>query len=209
MTLDARARGELGRLIRRYHHGEVALDDARIERRLFARVDAAELPLGETLLRVGVYKFDEDARYDVIRTALSLLPGAEMSLLDIGSGSGRLLLYAGLLGARRAHGIEILEHRAARARAAAARLALDQVTVGVGDALQLTWPRAEVVVLMNPFYPDAYNHACSRLLDYVHAVRPLILCGGTILEEFARDPRLRVRSVAPLDWTRLGLLELR
>jgi SAM-dependent methyltransferase len=202
------SRGALARLISRYHRGGIALADAEIERHLFGLGPAADEPLGPALVRLGIHKLEEGpARYDVIRTALSLLPHRDVSLLDIGSGSGRLLLYAALTGVKHAQGIEILEPRAALARAAAVRLGLHQVTVTTGDALRAPWPEAEVLVLMNPFYPSAYPGIRRRLLE--HGARPLILCGATILERLARDRSFRVLDRARLEWMRFGLLEVR
>jgi SAM-dependent methyltransferase len=202
------SRGALARLLCRYHRGETALADDEIERRLFRRGAAAEEALGPALVRLGIHKLEEGpARYDIIRTALSLLPRRDMSLLDIGSGSGRLLLYAALIGVKRVQGIEILESRAAVARMAASRIGLHQACVITGDALKAPWPNAEVLVLMNPFYPSAYPKIRRRLLE--HGAGPLILCGATILDRVARDRSFRVLDRAALEWMRFGLLEVR
>ncbi|HEX4303470.1 MAG TPA: class I SAM-dependent methyltransferase [Rhizomicrobium sp.] len=202
----------MARDIGEYHAGRVHLADSAIERRLFGRGAAApEAWLGDALLRHGLHKFDEDAPdYALVRAALSLLPRTDMTLLDIGCGRGRVLLYAGLLGAPRVAGIEILPSRVALARRAAARHLPDGVmTVLEGDALALSWPDAEALIAMSPFYPSAWRRFRARLLAYA-AARPVrIIAVAWLRDALAADRRFALVAQAQMEWIEIAAFELK
>ncbi|MEI9994604.1 MAG: methyltransferase domain-containing protein [Rhizomicrobium sp.] len=205
-------RRSLYRDIRRYHAGEIALSSREIERRIFGTGAAlAEDGLGETVQRLGLHKFGEDPpNYDVVRAALGLLPRPGMTLLDVGCGRGRVLLYAALLGAPRVTGIEILEARAALARmAASAHLPPGAATIRTGDALKLPWPAAEALIVMNPFFPSAYRHLRTRLLDYAAARQTVVISVSTLRDRLAADRRFRQIGAAEVGWIALGAFEVR
>ncbi|HEY0106454.1 MAG TPA: methyltransferase domain-containing protein [Rhizomicrobium sp.] len=206
-----RSGGDLARAVRLYHDGAIDLAEARLEWRFFgASRCPLEEPIGAALARLGVHKFEEDAgRYDVIRAALRLLPRSGLTLLDIGSGSGRLMLYAACLGARRVHGIEILAPRAAFARAAAAAHGLSEVAVMRGDALRLAWPKTDALIAMNPFYPSAYPLLRERLIDHARAHDPAIVAASTLRDSLAADPAFNLVAEAAVGWIKLGAFALR
>jgi len=202
---------DLAGLLRRYHGGTAKLTNAALERRFFGGASPAfEEPLGITLARVGVHKFDEDpARYDLLRAALHLLPDTGLTLLDVGSGSGRLALYWALLGAPRVHGIEILEPRVTLTRRAAAAHGLATVDIACGDALALEWPKAQALAVMNPFYPQDHTRLRARLIDYARAHDPLILTVSTLATKLAADDAFVAVGTARKDWIDFKTFRLR
>lgn len=201
--------GAVRRDVRRYHAGRLALSDRTLERRLFGAPTREEMS-DEALQQLSRHKMHEDEpRYDVVRACMGLLPRPDMTLLDIGCGRGRVLLYAALLGARRATGIEVFAPRAALARAAAGRLAPGTVRIVEGDALKLPWPKAEALIAMNPFYPSAYRRFRDRLVEYGRERRPLIVSASTLRDRMAADKRFRQVAGATLDWIEIGAFEVR
>jgi SAM-dependent methyltransferase len=180
------------------------LSDRALERYLFA--GAREAMPQDFFATMARHKLEEDApNYAVVRAALDLLPRRDISVLDVGSGRGRVLLCGALRGAR-VTGIEILPARAAMAREAATRLGLSNVTIVEGDALKLPWPKTEAVIAMNPFYPTAWRRVRARLLACEH--RPVIVAVSTLRDRLAADKRFRPRGEAAVGWIRLGAFEL-
>ncbi len=116
-----------------------------------------------------------ESRYRTIRRALDLVPPAmrQTVLLDVGSGSGRVLELAESRGFRTVAGIEHDPDLAERSRA----LLSTGARVAVGDALvEPLDPAVGVVFMNNPFDVDAIGRFADlvrRSLD--HSPRPLLV----------------------------------
>lgn len=143
----------------------------------------------------------------------------EELLLDIGSGSGRVVAFAAIAGLR-ACGIELVAERHARAIAACARMApqvAERLELRCEDALAATTPldHATRVFCNNAIWPDALNARCAA--HVAQCARRLVVYGTMKeLQPDAADAaglKLTRRSGVPVSWDQTGwplyLYELR
>lgn len=119
----------------------------------------------------GVHRFEfGDLPYSLIRELMRKVnPGPRTSILDLGSGYGRIGLYSALVFQARYTGIEIVAERVAAAQRAADELELPDVEFVHADALRAAWPSATCVCLMNSFLPSLMRDALPRLRELCHA----------------------------------------
>lgn len=112
-------------------------------------------------------------------------PGPGDTLIDVGSGLGKVVMLASMLTGARARGIELDPSMADRARAAARSLALDDVTFEAADALVADIADGTVFFLYIPF-------SGAVLGRFLERVRPL-----------ATSRRIRVcASAVDVPWLR-------
>ncbi len=182
-------------------------DAARFDRRL--GVDTAgRLKPTDATVRVG------DASLGVIyigtqprlaRWWLSGLPRdrADFTFVDMGSGKGRVLLFALEAGFRRAVGVEFAEelHAAAAGNARAARehgLSIEPI---LGDAGAFEFPNEPLVVhFNNPFHDPVMMRVIANLTDsYERLPRPIIVVYHQLTIEDPEDDtdNLRLLDAVP------------
>lgn len=161
------------RVLAAYHGGLTPAEDADLDRLLHLtprRVEAG-LSLPGLIRSYGVHRFEfGDLPYSLIRELMRKVnPGPRTSMLDLGSGYGRIGLYGALMFQTRYTGIEIVAERVAAAQRAARELKLPDVEFVHADALRAAWPSATCVCLMNSFLPSLLNEALPRLRGLCHA----------------------------------------
>lgn len=170
---------ERRRVLTAYHHGLVPAQDADIDRllRLSPLNVEGDLSLLSLVRSYGTHRFEfGDLPYSLIRELVHKInSGPGTSVLDLGSGYGRIGLYGGLVTRLRYTGIEIVAERVAAARRAARELELPGVEFVHADALHAAWPSATCVCLMNSFLPSLMHDAISRLRELCHATDEITL----------------------------------
>jgi putative methylase len=125
------------------------------------------------------------------------------SVLDLGSGTGRLSIGAALLGAGSVTGVEVDASLVATARAAARALGVD-VSFQVRDVA--TWRRSADVVLMNPPFGAQTRHADRPFWDRAFALARLSIGAfalepsRTFIARLALDRGAHVVEVEPVPW---------
>jgi SAM-dependent methyltransferase len=107
-------------------------------------------------------------------------PTARDLVVDLGCGTGRLLLYGGLTTPARMRGIEIVPERARVAAAAARRLELAKVSVQIGDVLETDWSDGTVFYAFRPFPPEVEAKVVERLHELACA-RPIVVAAHRML----------------------------
>lgn len=186
---------ELRRLIRRHFGGSLSLPDEDLDRAFGIRRTRTEarLSLLEMLEVYGVRRLDAgDHPYDVVRAILRrvLRDGGE-DLLDLGSGYGRVCLYAGAMGLRSVAGIEIVKERVREARRAARASGLTQVRFVHGAVEKAEWPPSSTIVLLNSFSPGDLKAVLTRLRALARERQLTVFAVSTAAEMLAALPWLR------------------
>jgi SAM-dependent methyltransferase len=97
---------------------------------------------------------------------------ADRSLVDLGSGRGKVVLLAAALTGARGLGIEIDARLVERARAAAASLGLTRATFEVGDVREVEIPAADVYFM---FIPALRSTELAARLEPIAARRRILL----------------------------------
>lgn len=125
------------------------------------------------------------------------------SVLDLGSGTGRLAIGAALLGAGSVAGVEVDPGLVPVARAAARALG---VTVNFHASDVAHWDRGAEVVIMNPPFGAQRRHADRPFWDraFVLAERSIGAFASstsrTFIARLALDRGAHVVEVAPVPW---------
>jgi SAM-dependent methyltransferase len=170
------------RWLRDYHRDGAVVDDLEVDARLGLPAGAgAGFDWRAAVRRYGHHRLDKgDIPFALIRELYSRLSEDERSrVLDLGSGFGRIGRYGGVLFGVRYTGIEIVEERVREAARASAALGLDGVSFVAGDALELDWPPATCVCLMNSFLPSLTPRALERLEAFVEPGATVVASVGT------------------------------
>ncbi len=166
-------------LLRGYHQGQKEVSDEALDEALQLPVQswarsAADHPRlqanhpGESVVNVAT-------PYDTCRRlfhALSL-DGSDR-VYDLGCGSGRVILYGGLLTPARFVGVELIEARAAEARAAAEALQLGHIQVEVGHVLDQAFDDGTVFYAFRPFSIETEADVLRRI-HRIARQRPITL----------------------------------
>lgn len=141
--------------------------DAIIDRSLGLRVDATENMLSFASLaleypdeRIGFGDFPYKTLWELVE---QLQHFGATSLLDLGSGYGRLCLLASLAGIRKVWGIELIQTRCREARRAAKALGLHDCRFRCADVNQTQWPKVTAYALMNSLFEDPRRRLIKRL----------------------------------------------
>lgn len=188
-------------LLRNYHRGEFDRSDDEIDRSIGLRRLATEnrLSFSDLILHYGHHRVETgDFPYRIIRSAFKRLEQYRWkSLLDIGSGYGRVLFYGALVFDRRCCGIELVDERAMETRRVTKALGLPEVTVRQADVTRAAWPEADCYFLMNSALPE-YLPELARRLDTIarekeilvvsHSTANLHICELPSLMEIDADP---------------------
>jgi predicted RNA methylase len=114
----------------------------------------------------------------------------EDTVVDLGSGLGRVAILAHLLSGAPARGVEIQEHLVRAARACAAALALPAVSFLHANATDAELD-GSVFFLYAPFNGETLRHVLRRL-RHVAARNPIIVCAVGV--EFRHDDWLLSRA---------------
>ncbi len=104
--------------------------------------------------------------YPVCRALFhAVAPQSRDVVVDLGCGSGRLVLYGALCTPARFLGIELVESRCTAAQQAAARLSLAEVEVVQANALDLDLEVGTIFYLFRPFSSETETTVLGRLHD--------------------------------------------
>jgi SAM-dependent methyltransferase len=146
-----RARIREGRLDRRAFVAELAAAPLDIRDHWVEEVlDVAYPPLAETSSQPELF-LDSPSGLDEILFMLDRATlGPERTFVDLGAGSGKVVLLVALLTGARAYGVEIAPTLVARARAAARSLALESAVFIEGDMRTVPLPAGDVYYLFIP-----------------------------------------------------------
>jgi SAM-dependent methyltransferase len=155
--------------IRDFHAGRTRVADSSLDRIIgiqSARIEA-HLSLPGLLLTYGNHRLDKgDFPFQIIRQLYRSLDKYIQrgdTVLDLGSGYGRVAFYGALLGRVKVVGIEIVEERRNEAERVRRELRLRQVRFCHGNVLDIKWPEAQIVVLMNSVCPRLMPAVVARL----------------------------------------------
>jgi SAM-dependent methyltransferase len=119
--------------------------------------------------------------YEICRQFFHVVDvGADDLVVDLGCGDGRFLLYGALVTSARFRGVEIIAERAATARAAAARLGLEQIEVLHGNVLEFPLDEGDFFYLFRPFSVETESAIIAAL--HVEAKRRPITIGAHRLQ---------------------------
>jgi len=108
--------------------------------------------------------------YDVTRAIVKELELDDDDILyDLGSGYGRVVLYAGITTPAACKGVEMVEERVDLARQAQTALGLDNVEFKEGDVLQTDFSDGDVFYTYSPFSHETYEGVLAQLKDIANA----------------------------------------
>jgi DNA-binding winged helix-turn-helix (wHTH) protein len=184
----------LKRHIAEIHASDNPIDDRALDAHLGLAPERAEdgISLGDLLLRYGQQRVAPgDMPYTVLRDLFrrfELPPGT--TLLDLGSGYGRVAFYGHLLTGMRVCGIEIVAERVAEARRIQQRLGLSGLDFLCGDALTTPWPETTHYCLMNAFASPILPQIVERLEETARQRRIFIASVSTSNLVLERQPWL-------------------
>lgn len=201
---------DLKRSISALHRSDGPVDDDALDARLGLSPSAAEprKSLGDLLLTYGQHRlYRADLPYTIIRDLFRLLGlPAGASLLDLGSGYGRVAFYGHLLLGARICGIELVQERVAEARRVQQRLGLTGLDFRCGDATAADWPETSHYCVLNPFLPSVLPPVIGRLEEIARRRRIVIASISTSNLVFGRLPWLEKIASAPTELgTAMGL----
>lgn len=157
--------------LRQFHAGRLTFGDSLLDRLLGIlqpEEDYSELRLNELedTYGVGEQYIYEGTSYAMLRELFQTLPlGAEECFVDLGSGYGRVALYAGLVGAASVIGIELVADRCDFAEAARSALGLHNVRFLRSHVLEADLRKGDVFFLFNPFSRETLRSVGERLRD--------------------------------------------
>ena len=92
-------------------------------------------------------------------------PQSRDLVVDLGCGSGRLVLYGALCTAARFLGVELIGQRCAAGQRTVARLSLTQVEIVEGNVLDLALEPGTIFYLFRPFSRETEATMMARLHD--------------------------------------------
>ena len=148
--------------------GKVPADDL-LDHLLDIRIHKVEkkLSLPKLLIEYGpdhrIYQGD-NSYYYIQRLFKKLAPFRPKSILDLGSGYGRVLFYGALLWKDvDFYGVEIVPERVKATKKGSKRLGLSSVHSFQGDVTKDVLPKADCFCLMNTFFPDLLPKALKHL----------------------------------------------
>ncbi len=141
-TLDRRA------LLERLHATPLEIRDHLIEEIL----DIAYPPLEELSLPRDALQYAPSGLEEILFTLVHANLQQDTTLVDLGSGLGKVVLLANLLTGADAFGLEIDPYLVAHATGAAASLGLGGARFVQGDIRQATLPAADVYYLFIPLH---------------------------------------------------------
>jgi histone methylation protein DOT1 len=102
--------------------------------------------------------------YNIARGIVKMLELTEEdTFYDLGSGYGRVPLYAGIVSAATCAGIELVEERAAITELSAQRLGLDNVSTKAGNIRGHDFSDGTAFYMYEPFRWATYEHVVNRL----------------------------------------------
>jgi hypothetical protein len=99
------------------------------------------------------------------------------TFVDLGAGTGKVVLLAHLLTGARAHGVELDRALVQEGESAAASLQLDGVTFDAADARTAALPDARVFYLYSPFSGAVLEEVMARLRRLAQE-RDLVVCSS-------------------------------
>jgi len=134
--------------------------DAALEARLGLREDVPSTSPGEHLIG-----YHPSGVASIVRALCELAVGAEDTLIDLGSGLGKVLFLARILTGAKARGVELQASLVERARGHAARLALD-VDFTHADIRDTALDDGSVFFL----YAPCTGPALAAVVERLHAV---------------------------------------
>lgn len=175
----------------------------------YERADLRALYPGEQLwfpARDGVW-----TGYDVIRETVKVLDlNKEDTLYDLGSGYGRMTLYAGITTPAKCKGIEIFPERIRLAKQAQARLELDNVEFIQDSVLDQDYSDGDVFYLYLPFSKETFKKVFDDL-EQIAANKPIRIVARGGHTFFAHEKWLKLtdlRIPEELTWnTSLSIFE--
>jgi SAM-dependent methyltransferase len=204
-VLEAKA---VRRLLLEFHHGRIAASDRDIDGwlGLDGRPELT-LDLYTVVQRCGHHRLVRgDIPYAAVRALYRGLSAEQRQhVLDLGSGYGRIVLYGALVFDIHATGVEIVAERNAAAENSRMRLGLNRARFIAGDALDIAWPPASCVCIMNSFLPSLWPAVIARLDTYRAELHSAVVAIGGIAQvladagwaerQFCRSPSVpRVQS---------------
>jgi SAM-dependent methyltransferase len=192
---------DLKRSIAALHWSDDPIDDDALDARIGLSPSAAEprASLGDLLVTYGQHRLDRaDIPYSNLRDLFRLLDlPAGATLLDLGSGYGRVAFYGHLLRGARVCGIELVRERVDEARRAQQRLGLLDLDFRCGDAATADWPETNYYCVLNAFIPSVLPRVVDRLEEIARHRRIVIASVATSNLTFDRLPWLEKIASAP------------
>ncbi|HEY1087335.1 MAG TPA: methyltransferase domain-containing protein [Archangium sp.] len=126
-------------------------------------LDLAHPPLDETPLPNDHTPFIVSGVAEILFAIDRAQLRPEDTFVDLGAGTGKVVLLAHLLTGARAHGIELDETLVREGEAAARSLNLEHVTFDASDARTAALPNARVFYLYSPFSGVVLDEVMARL----------------------------------------------
>lgn len=180
-------------LLHDYHHRRAEIADSSLDEALGLpsgswRLDAAADTAvqhrhpGESIVNVAT-------PYAICRGLLDALsPSAGETVIDLGCGDGRVVLYGALLTPASFEGIELVAERAANGRRAIARLSLENAAVTEGNVLDHDFRHGDVFYLFRPFSVETESQVLAQL--HQQATQRTITIAAHRIQPSMFDPRI-------------------
>ncbi len=165
---------KIAKRLQQIHRKKKLPDDDVLDKLLQIKIEKTEekIPLLDLLDKYGdehrIYQGDNPYHY-IRRLFEKLAPFQPRSILDLGSGCGRVLLYGALLWEDvDFYGMEMVPNRVKATNKSAKRLGLENVDAFHGDATKKKkkLPTVDCICIMNTFFPYVLPDALRRLKKY-------------------------------------------
>ena len=140
-------------------------------------LDLAHPPLDETPLPKDHTPFIVSGVAEILFAIDRAQLSREDTFVDLGAGTGKVVLLAHLLTGARAHGIELDETLVQEGEAAARGLNLEHVSFDASDARTAALPTARVFYLYSPFSGVVLDEVMARLHRLAQE-RELVVCSS-------------------------------
>lgn len=159
--------------LQKIHRKKKLPSDEALDELLRIKIEKTEkkLELPDLITQYGaehrIYQGDNPYYY-IRRLFEKLAPYQPQSILDLGSGCGRVLLYGALLWEEvDFYGLEMVPGRVKATNKSKKKLGLNNVHAFQGDATKKQqWPAVDCICIMNTFFPYVLPDALRSLKKY-------------------------------------------
>lgn len=159
-------------------------------------LDVASPPMDEPAYERGLVPYVPSGVAEILHAVDASGVGPDQTLVDLGSGMGKVVMLASLVSGARGLGIEIDPVLARASSEAAASLSLDRVRIVQEDARRADLGGGDVFFMYLPFTGAPFDAVMSRIEDVAKAKRVVVCAVAVDVRRFGwLSPR-----AAPSSW---------